>query len=97
MKNRQDDEARTPVRTSSIPTDPSARLDRKTTAQALTQAGFPITETTLATKAVRGGGPPYALWGRKPLYVWRDALAWAEGRLTRPFCSTSEAAQERAA
>jgi hypothetical protein len=80
-----------------IPTDPRTRLDRKGLALALTAAGFPITETTLATKAVRGGGPPYALWGRKPLYQWRDALAWAESRLSTPVRSTAEAAQVRAA
>jgi hypothetical protein len=69
----------------------NARLDRKAVARALTEAGFPITETTLATKAVRGGGPPYSLWGRKPLYRWADALAWAESRLSKPVRSTSEA------
>ena len=80
-----------------VPSSPDARLERKTLARALTAAGFPITETTLATKAVRGGGPAFSLWGRKPLYRWGDALAWAEGRLSKPIHSTAEAAQVRAA
>ena len=78
-----------------IPTDPNTRLRRRDTARALTVTGFPISPATLATKAVRGGGPPYQLFGRVPLYVWRDALAWAEGRLSTPRCSTSEGDLER--
>jgi hypothetical protein len=81
----------------SIPVDPHALLRRKAVAAALTEAGFPTAETTLATKAVRGGGPPYRLFGRVPLYRWADALAWAEGRLSPPRCSTSEADIEDAA
>jgi hypothetical protein len=44
----------------------------------------------LATKATRGGGPRYCRFGPRVLYRWNDALAWAEGRLTAPHCSTSE-------
>jgi hypothetical protein len=75
----------------SIPSDPSVRLDRRTLALTLTAAGFPISEATLATMAVRGGGPAYVLWGRKPLYPWGGSLEWAESRLTAPVRSTSEA------
>lgn len=80
-----------------IPDDPKKRLRRKQTAEALTEAGYPTAEKTLATKAVRGGGPPYQLFGRIPLYTWGDALAWAEGRLSAPRTSTSEADAQRAA
>lgn len=80
-----------------IPVDLDARLSRKDTAKALTAKGFQITEATLATMATRGGGPAYRLFGRRPLYTWRDALAWAEGRLSKPVRSTAEAAQVRAA
>ena len=73
-----------------IPTDANARLRRKTLAEALTEAGFPTAEATLATKASRGGGPPFQSFGRIPLYKWGDALAWAEGRLSAPHHSTSE-------
>jgi hypothetical protein len=81
-----------------VPDDPNTRLRRMATAAALTAAGFPISDKTLATKASRGGGPPYRLFGRVPLYRWGDALAWAEGRLSAPRHSTSEAdAQHHAA
>jgi hypothetical protein len=76
-----------------LPASPDALLKGAALAAALTVSGFPITESTLATKRVRGGGPPFALWGRTPLYRWQSALEWAENRLTAPVCSTSEAAQ----
>jgi hypothetical protein len=44
-------------------------LTRKQTAEALNNVGIPITPATLATKATRGGGPPYRLFGPKPLIV----------------------------
>ena len=74
----------------SIPDNPDALLRRKATAEALTATGFPCSDKTLATKATRGGGPPYRLFGRVPLYRWGDALAWAEGRLTPLRRTTSE-------
>jgi hypothetical protein len=80
-----------------IPHDRNTMLRRVTLAEALTAAGFPITAATLATKASRGGGPPYRSFGRTPLYRWADALAWAEGRLSAPRRSTSEADAQRAA
>jgi hypothetical protein len=76
---------------SSIPTDPDALLTRDHTAAALTEAGFPTAPATLATKATRGGGPPYRLFGLKPLYRWGDTIAWAQARLSAPRCNTSEA------
>jgi hypothetical protein len=66
-------------------------LTRDGVAAALTAAGFPIKPKTLATKASRGGGPPYRRFGTKPLYRWRDALAWAEARLGPVISNTSEA------
>jgi hypothetical protein len=74
-----------------IPTDPDALLRRAQTADALTAAGYPTATATLATKATRGGGPPFRHYGRIPVYRWGDALAWAEGRLSRPVRSTAEA------
>jgi hypothetical protein len=70
--------------------NPDALLTRERTAQALTEAGFPIKAKTLATKATRGGGPPYHKFGPRALYRWSDALAWAERRLGSARCSTSE-------
>jgi hypothetical protein len=68
-----------------------ALLTRAAVASALTEVGFPVSAATLATKAVRGGGPPYQLFGRKPLYRWGAALEWARSRLSRPVTNTSEA------
>ena len=72
-----------------IPDDPKSLLTREGVAAALTAAGFPVKAKTLATKATRGGGPPYRLFGKKPLYQWADAISWAESRLSEPLNSTS--------
>jgi hypothetical protein len=74
-----------------IPTDPNIRLTRVAAADALTTAGFPVSPATLATKATRGGGPPFQRFGRVPLYRWDDLLDWAQSRLSPPLRSTSEA------
>ena len=72
-------------------------LRRHELAAELTAHGFKIAAGTLATKATRGGGPPFRSFGRTPLYRWADALAWAESRLSAPRCSTSEADVQHAA
>jgi hypothetical protein len=77
-----------------IPDDPNTLLKRRPTAEALTEAGFPIATPTLATKATRGGGPPYRRFGAVALYRWGDALHWARSRLSPPRCSTSESDAE---
>ena len=69
--------------------DDDTLLTRDMAAAALTEAGYPVKSKTLATKATRGGGPPYRLFGVRPLYRWGDALAWAQGRLSAPRRSTS--------
>jgi len=76
---------------------PDTLLRRRQAAEALDAAGFPVSHTTLATKATRGGGPPFRLFGRVPLYRWGDTLAWAEGRLSAPQRSTSESDCKQAA
>jgi hypothetical protein len=73
-----------------IPDDPETRLTRIATAAALSEAGFPVKPATLATKATRGGGPPFQRFGSRPLYKWADALRWAQSRLSPPIGSTSE-------
>jgi hypothetical protein len=80
--------------TTAIPERPTALLRRKATAEALSEAGFPVSEKTLATKAVRGGGPAYQTFGRTVLYRWTDALAWAESRLATPRSRSAEATTE---
>jgi hypothetical protein len=74
-----------------IPASADALLRRSQTAAALTERGYPISTATLATKATRGGGPPYLLFGRIPLYPWGTALAWAESRLSPLVRSSAEA------
>ena len=71
--------------------NPDARLGRKQTADALSAAGYPIAEATLASMASRGGGPLFSKFGPRVLYRWRDALDWAEKRLSPAMGSTSEA------
>jgi hypothetical protein len=75
----------------SLRIDRDTLLRRRDLAQALTDNGYPTAPATLASWATRGGGPPYRMWGRIPLYCWGDALAWAERRLTEPRSSSSEA------
>jgi hypothetical protein len=73
-----------------IPENDDALLTRDATALALTESGFPIAGPTLATKANRGGGPPFRRFGRRPLYRWGDALDWARSRLGERVSNTSE-------
>ena len=65
--------------TNSIPDKPDALLTRDRTAEALTEAGFPIKAKTLATKATRGGGPPFSKFGLRVLYRWDDASGLGAG------------------
>ncbi len=74
-----------------IPSSPDALLRRAETAAALTEAGFPTSPATLATQATRGGGPPYQLYGRVPVYRWGNSLGWAKGRLSPLVRSSAEA------
>lgn len=74
-----------------IPDSPDRLLTRQRVAEALTEAGYPISHRTLSTKATRGGGPPYSLFSGRALYRWGDALEWAQSLTTAPRRSTSEA------
>ena len=76
--------------TTAIPDSSAALLTRRQLAEALTSCGFPISPATLATKATRGGGPPYQKFGPRALYQWGMGLQWAQGRLSKPVHSTSE-------
>ena len=51
-------------------------LTRQELAEALTDAGFRTSSTTLATFACRGCGPAYQSYGRTPLYGLSNALVW---------------------
>jgi hypothetical protein len=74
-----------------IPVNQEILLRRGDAAHALSEAGYPIAQATLATLASRGGGPAYRRFGRIPLYRWGDLLDWAHSRLSAPTHSTSEA------
>lgn len=65
-----------------VPDSPDVYLRRSRVAAALNELGFPVTVTTLETRATRGGGPPFKRFGsRAVLYRWGDALEWAHGML----------------
>jgi hypothetical protein len=66
------------------PEDLEILLTRRQLADALTKAGFPTSPATLATKASRGGGPPYQRYGPRAMYRWGSALQWANGLLRSP-------------
>jgi hypothetical protein len=73
-----------------VPRFHSVLLRRAAVAKALQLHGFPVTQATLATKACRGDGPPYVLFGRVPLYRLDHALIWARARLSPQRWSSSE-------
>jgi hypothetical protein len=73
-----------------IPHNFETLLTREATASALTEAGFPTSPATLATKASRGGGPAFRKFGPRPLYRWGDAVEWARTRLGPVVTSTAE-------
>lgn len=77
--------------------NPDDLLTRTQAAAALTAAGYPTANATLATKACRGGGPLYRTYSGRALYRWADALEWAESRTSAPRRSTSEADAQQAA
>jgi hypothetical protein len=83
-------DARQPTPASNIPSSLDALLTRSQTAAALTEAGYPTSPATLATKACRGGGPAYQTYGARALYRWGSSLEWAKGRLSNVVHSTSE-------
>jgi hypothetical protein len=66
------------------------RLDRKQSAQFLTERGYRTAPATLAKLACIGGGPAFESFGRRPLYRESDLLAWVQARTTGPRRSTSD-------
>ena len=79
----------------SVEIDQDALLTRDQAAVALTVAGYPTKAKTLATKATRGGGPPYRLYSSRALYRWGDALEWARSKLSPVVHNTSERRVQR--
>ncbi|HEY7298564.1 MAG TPA: hypothetical protein VH684_11565 [Xanthobacteraceae bacterium] len=70
--------------------DDDELLTRVEAASVLTSLGLKTAASTLATYAVRGGGPPYRIWGRMPLYRRSELLAWSRERLRAPRRAAGE-------
>lgn len=62
---------------------------RREAARYLSAHGLPTSTATLATKANRGGGPPYYKAGRAVLYKQADLDAFLQSQIKGPFDSTS--------
>ena len=67
------------------------RHTRSGAAEFLQARGYPVAAGTLATKATRGGGPPFEKFGNVALYEEEALVRWAESRLSAPRRSTAEA------
>ena len=73
-----------------LPANPDVLLTRADAAAALTEAGYPVARATLATKATRGGGPPYFCFNGRALHKWGELLEWARANSSVKISSTSE-------
>jgi hypothetical protein len=65
-------------------------FDRAGLSEILGAIGLPIAGPTLASKANRGGGPPYTIVNGRAAYMVDDVVAWLAPQLSRPARSTSE-------
>jgi hypothetical protein len=81
------------MQTSSIHLSSETLLSREAAAQALTDAGYITSPSTLATKASRGKGPGYRIFGKRAIYRWGDLIAWAEEQTVPLRHNTSEIQQ----
>jgi len=70
-------------------------LDRRESADYLTERGLKTSWRTLQKMATVGGGPLYRVFGGRAVYVATDLDAWAEKRLSAPRYSTSEVRVDR--
>ena len=74
----------------SIPLTPDAVFTRRQLSTVLTELGYPVAYTSLATMSHRGTGPKYRRFGTRSLYRWADVLAWLEVRVSAPRSGTAE-------
>ena len=44
----------------------------------------------LGTKATRGGGPPFRIFGKSAVYQWADVVAWVRETMGEAACTTAE-------
>jgi hypothetical protein len=70
--------------------DPKTFLTRFQVSEALEACGIPLSYDTLATKATRGGGPPFRIFGKSAVYQWCDVVAWVLETMGEPARTTSE-------
>jgi hypothetical protein len=70
--------------------DPRTFLTRYQVADTLEACGIPLSYDTLATKATRGGGPPFRIFGKSAVYQWADVVAWVKETIGEPARTTSE-------
>jgi hypothetical protein len=75
----------------------STFLKRSQAAATLTAWGFPTKTATLATKAVRGGGPPYFHYSGLTLYDETALRLWALSVTSNSACTTTEHALNKKA
>lgn len=73
-----------------VPENLDVLLGREAGARALTAAGYVTSPATLATKATRGNGPAYRIFGKRAIYRWGDLLTWAEASAAPLRRSTAE-------
>jgi len=78
----------TPLTLDSIP--PETLLDRAQAAVAIRARGIRVSYATLATKATRGGGPPFKRFGKQAVYRWADVVAWIHETMGEAAKTTSE-------
>ncbi|MFD1987984.1 DNA-binding protein [Mesorhizobium newzealandense] len=71
---------------------PDAYRDRREAAAYLTAKGLRTSWRTLQKLACIGGGPQYRIYGRLAVYTDQDLDIYADGKLSAPRFSTSEAA-----
>jgi hypothetical protein len=64
-------------------------LDRLATSDYLTAHGLPVAVATLAAWAVRGQGPAFHRFGRKPAYALSEINRWATEQLGQAANSTT--------
>jgi hypothetical protein len=64
-------------------------LSRRESAAYLSNRGLPVSPNTLMKFATTGGGPRYARWGNRAVYLPADLDAWVASKL-KVRTSTSE-------
>jgi hypothetical protein len=76
----------------SLTDSPSRYLRRRDAAEYLKQTwGLRCSEQTLANYATRGNGPSFHRYGRHVVYSTASLDDYAQGRMSAPMRSTSEA------